>query len=390
MPIDSVDSLGRYKKELSRETFIFLLLFMGVFGGLSSQMGLANMLNTMMNTAYQLLIDTVFYIMAIAVLSGALSGLFSEFGIVALMNLGLRYLMRPIYGLPGAAALGILTCYLSDNPAILTLATDQKFKRYFKAYQLPVLPNLAASFGMGLIITTFMLGLPAPKGQNFAVAALVGNVSAFLGGVIGVRLMLQFARREFDVEMPALGAPEHGPTQRLREIREGSTMTRFLDAMLGGGRLGVEMGMAIIPGVLTICTFVMLLTKGPSSAGTYTGAAFEGVALLPLLAQKLDFLLGPLFGLSSPENVAVPVTALGAAGAAIGLIPKLLKAGLVHGNDIAVFTAMCMCWSGFLSTFVAMMHALGCAQLTGKAILSQTVAGLSAGVIAHWLFVLLT
>ena len=35
------------------------------------KMGVANMLNTLMNTAYQLLLDTVFYIMAIAVLAGA-------------------------------------------------------------------------------------------------------------------------------------------------------------------------------------------------------------------------------------------------------------------------------------------------------------------------------
>ena len=70
------------KKVVSMESFVFLAIFLAVFGLLASKMGMINMLNTMMQTAYQLLLDTVFYIMAIAVLAGALSGLFTEFGIL--------------------------------------------------------------------------------------------------------------------------------------------------------------------------------------------------------------------------------------------------------------------------------------------------------------------
>ena len=61
------------KKVVSMESFVFLAIFLAVFGLLASKMGMINMLNTMMQTAYQLLLDTVFYIMAIAVLAGALS-----------------------------------------------------------------------------------------------------------------------------------------------------------------------------------------------------------------------------------------------------------------------------------------------------------------------------
>ena len=76
------------KKVVSLESFVFMAIFLAVFGLLGSKMGMINMLNTMMQTAYQLLLDTVFYIMAIAVLAGALSGLFTEFGIVAIINKG--------------------------------------------------------------------------------------------------------------------------------------------------------------------------------------------------------------------------------------------------------------------------------------------------------------
>lgn len=55
------------KKVVSLESFIFMAGFAVMFGVLGTKMGAINMLNTMMQTAYQLLMDTVFYIMAIAV-----------------------------------------------------------------------------------------------------------------------------------------------------------------------------------------------------------------------------------------------------------------------------------------------------------------------------------
>ena len=134
-------------------------------------MGLVNTRNTLMNTAYHLLIDTSLYIMAIAVLAGAISALFTEFGVIDLLNRLLSPLMRPLFGMPGAAALGVVTTYLSDNPAILTLADDKGFRRYFKAYQIPALTNIGTSFGMGLIVTTFVLGLGGVVGTQVGLAA---------------------------------------------------------------------------------------------------------------------------------------------------------------------------------------------------------------------------
>ena len=144
------------KKAVDKEVFIFLAFFLGFFVLMGREMGITNMFNTLMNTAYALLLDTVFYIMAIAVLAGAISALFSEFGVISLLNKLLSRVIEFLYGLPGASAVGVFTTYLSDNPAILTLASDDNFRRYFKKYQLPALTNIGTSFGMGLIITTFL------------------------------------------------------------------------------------------------------------------------------------------------------------------------------------------------------------------------------------------
>ncbi len=379
------------KKEISLEAFIFIALFVGFFGVFAWKMGMVNAMNTLMNTAYKLLTDTVLYLTAICVLMGAVSAMLSEFGVVSLTNRLLRPLMQPIYGLPGAASLGIVTTFLSDNPVILTLADDKYFRSFFKKYQFPALTNLGTSFGMGMIVCTFMLGLSAKSGGNFGLAVLVGLLGAVVGSIISTRMMLHFTKKVYgkDEDMEEAGETS-GIGKNMRPVRPGSVGSRLMAAILEGGASGVKMGVSIIPGVLIICTVVMMLTNGAGEGGAYTGAAYEGIGLLPWVADKLSFILKPLFGFSSPEAVGVPITALGAAGAAIGVAERLVEAGKAGAGDVAVFTAMCMCWSGYLSTHVSMMNSLHCEKLISKAIISHTVGGFLAGVAAHWLYVLLS
>ena len=378
-------NIGRFKKDIGLENFLCLGLFLTFFILIGRKMGGINMIKTMMNTGFDLLMNVCLYLMAIAVLAGAISGLFSEFGVIALVNKLLSKIMKPIYDLPGASSLGMLNCYLSDNPAILTLAHDDNFRRYFKKYQMPALTNLGTAFGMGLITTTTMMGLNV---EGAVTSALIGNLGAVIGSIVSVRLMMHATKKmygttEFVEVKSSVEIPENS-----RVVREGSAGSRFIQAILDGGKVGVDMGLSIIPGVVIICTLVIILTNGPGAEGIYTGAANEGVGILPWIGSKLSFILSPLFGFSSPEAIAVPITALGSTGAAIGTVAKMAAVGKVSGNDIAVFTAICMCWSGYISTHIAMMDALGTKEATGKALISHTIGGLVAGVAAHILYML--
>jgi hypothetical protein len=375
------------------ELIIFLVLFFGFFIGLSIKMSLPNMLNTFMNTAYKLLIDTVFYIMAITVMTGAISKLFVEFGVVVLLEKMLKPLMKPLYNLPGVASLGAVMTFLSDNPAIITLSKDKTFSRYFKQYQIASLTNFGTSFGMGLVVVAFMTG------RGYGSGALVGLAGAFIGSIVTTRMMQRLTLKaypELDSPMPGTtitDAPLKAETVEseggapIVEEKKGPFL-RTLNAMLDGGKSGVEIGLSIIPGVLIISTIVMMTTFSAPAVGGYTGGAYEGVPLLPWLASKIDFVFRWLFGFEHPELIAFPITALGAVGAAIGLIPAFDASGLIDSNAIAVFTAMGMCWSGFLSTHTGMLDSLGYRQLISRAIASHTVGGLIAGISAHWLFVL--
>ena len=375
------------KKAISLETYVFLGIFFLIFGLMAHKMGTPLMFKTMMATAHDLLLNTVFFIMAMAVIAGAISALLSEFGAIALINKIFAPLMRPLWGMPGASVTGAIATYLSDNPAIIPFAKDKRFVSFFKKYQVPALCNLGTAFGMGLIVTMFMMG----QGAGYIKAAIIGNIGAIIGSIVSVRLMLRETKKYYGDEAndPVVETTNDDDSpEKVRIIRDGNTFQRVLDTLLEGGKTGVEMGLAIIPGVLIVCTFVMMLTFKMPADG-YTGAAYEGVGFLPWLGEKLTFILEPLFGFKSAEAIAFPITALGAVGGAISLVPEFLKSGLIGANDIAVFTAMGMCWSGYLSTHIGMMDALGVRKLSSKAIISHTIGGIVAGIIAHYLFLLI-
>ena len=345
-----------------------------------------NTLNTMMNTAYRLLIDTVLYITAICVLMGAISALLSEFGFVSLINRLLQPLMKPIFGLPGAAALGVVSTFLSDNPAIIALSKDKTFSSFFKKYQLISLTNFGTAFGMGFVVIVTMIG------YGHLAGALVGLFGAFCGSIISTRIMQRSCLKSYpELDSPVLEEISEDEPEEIAEEgkKKDSIFMRALNALLDGGKNGVDLGLQIIPGVLIITTFVLLITFSAGDGG-YNGSAYQGVPILPWLAEKIHWVFEWLFGFKDMELIAFPMTALGSVGASLGLIPAFNSAGIIDGNAIAVFTAIGMCWSGFLSTHTAMLDSLGYRKVISKALGAHAVAGLCAGVIAHFLFLLIS
>ena len=367
------------------EALVFLALILTVFSLLGSRMGSGNMLKTIMNTAHDLLLNTVFYLMGITVLTGALSKLMSEFGVVILLEKILRPLMKPLYNLPGVAALGAVMTFLSDNPAIIALSKDKKFSSYFKKYQLISLTNFGTAFGMGFVVIITMVGYGELKG------AVVGLAGAVVGSIISTRLMQRSCLKDFpELDSPvSAGIQEEVLPEEEKQHKDGVFM-RFLNAVLDGGKNGVDLGLQIIPGVLIITTAVIMITFGVGEAGVYNGSSSQGVPILPWLAEKIHWVFEWLFGFTSMELSAFPMTALGAVGAALGLLPTFHSAGILDGNAVAVFTAIGMCWSGYLSTHTAMLDSLGYRKVISKALGAHTVAGLAAGIFAHFLYLLIS
>lgn len=391
------DNAPELKPEFGVGTFIFLAIFMGSFYYLASVMGIGPMFKTILNTSYSVLIETVLYICAICVIMGAINSLLTEFGVVGLAQFVLSPIMKPIYGMPGVASIGVITTFLSDNPAIIALSKDRRVKKYFRKYQTPALCNLGTAFGMGLIVCTFMIGLSS----NFVKPVLVGLCGAVAGSIVSTRSMIFFTKLHYKKmgvweeqqqyeDVSNLSSIEAGETERSKK----SLFSRVMNCILEGGKLGWEICHDTTPGVVCICTLVMMLTFGPAEyvngVAVYTGAAYEGIGLFPKIGNFISPVAKVLFGFMDGSNIVVPITSLGAVGAAIGLVPKMVENGLAGPNEIAVFTAMGMCWSGYLSTHISMMEALGRRELISKAIIIHTFSGIFAGVVAHYLFMFIS
>ena len=378
---------SRLVPTVTAETYIALGVMVALFGVFAWKMGIAFTFKTMMATAHDLFLNTVLFLMAVLILAGAFTSLISEMGITGIANRLLSPLMKPLFGLPGATSVGAVATYLSDNPAIMPLAIDKGFLKYFRRWQVTTLVNLGTVFGMGLIVTTFMLA-QSSESQSLGWAVLLGNVGALLGGIVSVRCMGFFGKRKYGAEEAVLSDDTEGyDVMRFREVRAGNLAQRILQSLLDGGAHGVQMGLSIMPGIIVMCTMIMMLTYGAGDAG-YTGAAYEGIAFFPWLGDKLSFIIEPLFGFSNPEAIAFPVTSWASVGAALATIPQFLADGIVGAKEICVLTAIGICNAGFLSTHVGMMDGIKERELANVAIGTHFIGGLCAGMFAHGLFLI--
>lgn len=77
--------------------------------------------------------------------------------------------------------------------------------------------NLGTAFGMGLIVTTFMVAL----GPDYILPALLGNVGAIVGSIVSVRLMLAYTKKYYAAQERLEDAEEESVVVKdFREIRK--------------------------------------------------------------------------------------------------------------------------------------------------------------------------
>lgn len=95
-----------------------------------------------------------------------------------------------------------------------------------------------------------MIGLKL-KGGHAGTAVLVGNFSAIIGSIISVRIMLHFTKKEYGTEEYCIQFEEHEDMDAImntREIRDGGIGGRAIEALLEGGKNGVDVRPCHHPG----------------------------------------------------------------------------------------------------------------------------------------------
>ena len=156
-----------------------LIVTVCLFGYLSLVMGFTNMLNTIMRTAHDLLLNTVFYLMAMCVLTGALSRIFSVFGVVDLLQKMLKPVLRPLFNLPGVSSAGALMTFLSDKPVIISVAKNPLFARYFKRYQHIIDPRTGWPSDSGIVSATVIADSSLQADMLATTTCLAGSEGFF-------------------------------------------------------------------------------------------------------------------------------------------------------------------------------------------------------------------
>ena len=123
---------------------------------------------------------------------------------------------------------------------------------------------------------------------------------------MSVRLMLHFTKKRYGTEEYChCDGDEVVDIRKYRKVREGNISARFMQAMLDGGNSGVQMGLTIIPGVLIICTMVLMLTNG-AGAGAPTRGRPTRDRVSSWVGAKLNPVLKPLFGFTSRRPSRFP------------------------------------------------------------------------------------
>ncbi|MDE7338418.1 MAG: hypothetical protein K2M92_03920, partial [Bacteroidales bacterium] len=114
----------------------------------------------------------------------------------------------------------------------------------FKKYQLISLTNFGTAFGMGLVVIAFMVG------KGYGMGASIGLLGAVVGSIVSTRLMQRAIIKAYPQykEEEASG----GDKEKISFKSEGGVFIRGLNAILDGGKDGVQLGLAIIPGVIVI------------------------------------------------------------------------------------------------------------------------------------------
>ena len=79
-------------KSVSKESLLLLIGIIVFFALFISIMGATNTFKTMIATAHDLILNTSFFIMGVAILASAFSAVLSEFGIISIMNKALELL----------------------------------------------------------------------------------------------------------------------------------------------------------------------------------------------------------------------------------------------------------------------------------------------------------
>lgn len=211
--------------------------------------------------AYDLIIGLVF----VFLIASYLLPLLTDFGLLEYIGARLTKYMRPVFGVPGRAAVDCITSWIGDGTLGVMLTCNQYAGGFYSAREAAIISTLfsAVSITFSLVVLS-QVGLTEMFGVFYLLVCIVGVVCAFICPRI-----YPLRRKKDDYLIPGKAMPDtlpdgytsshqYGVDLAVKRVAGSSSLGEFL---LSGTKNCLTMWFSILPTVMAIGTFALIIAN---------------------------------------------------------------------------------------------------------------------------------
>lgn len=225
--------------------------------------------------------DLLTMLVIIFAIAGLLLPLLLDFGLLEFVGALLTKIMRPLFKIPGRAAVDCFTSWIGDGTLGVMLTCNQYEGGYYSAREASIIATTFSAVSITFsIVVIDTVGLLDYFGVYYLTVCLIGVVIA----VISPRIPpLSMKKDEYLVEGRAMaeeipseynGSFDYGISLALKRVEEHKGIGQFFE---NGFKNAIGMWFGVLPSVMAIGTFALLLANN-TEVFTWLGKPF-----LPLL-----------------------------------------------------------------------------------------------------------
>lgn len=211
--------------------------------------------------AFDLIIGLVF----VFFIASYLLPLLTDFGLLEYVGALLTKYMRPLFGVPGRAAVDCITSWIGDGTLGVMLTNNQYISGFYSAREAAIIATLfsAVSITFSLVVLS-QVGLTHMFGVFYLIVCFVGIICAFICPRI---YPLRKKKNEYLVEGKSLpdGLPDgytsshkYGVDLAVKRVSNSVSVGEFL---VSGTKNCLTMWFSILPTVMSIGTIALLLSN---------------------------------------------------------------------------------------------------------------------------------
>lgn len=264
------------------------------------------------DTGLMVLQDLLPVLFSIFFFAGIFLPLLLNFGLLEFVGAALVKVMRPLFGLPGRAAIDCMTSWLGDGTIGILLTNKQYSDGFYTEREAAI---IGTNFSLVSITFSLVIINTVGLGQYFVPFYFTVCIACFIAAIIIPKLPPLSNKKDilFDGSLPSDSSVKNEPSGLKYgfnlALDKANSQNLFRSIFIEGGKNVIDMWVSVIPTVLSVGTLALIIA-------TYTPLfKILGLPFIPLLQI-----------LGIPEAVAASQTLV--AGFADMLLPSVLATSI--------------------------------------------------------------